>query len=136
MKVLAVDYGDKRVGLALGDTETKLALPYGVLQRASDESLAQQLAQVVLEEDVARVVVGEPLGASGRATAQTEASRNFTALLARELKVPVELFDERFTSQRADAAPLPPGAKIRSRDELAAMFLLQDYLDRHEPATP
>lgn len=134
MKILAIDYGEKRVGLALGDTETKLALPYGALQRESDELLAHQLQQIVLEEEVASVVVGEPLGTSGHATAQTESSRTFAALLRRELSIPVELFDERFTSQRADAA-VTPGAKMRSRDELAAMFLLQDYLER-DSTTP
>lgn len=129
MKVLAIDYGEKRVGLALGDTETRLALPHGVLNRTADESLAQQLQQVVLEEDVATVVVGEPVSTSGQASTQTQASRTFAELLRRELKVPVLLFDERFTSQRADAARVP-GTKTRSRDELAAMFLLQDYLER------
>ncbi len=130
MKVLAIDYGEKRVGLALGDTETMLALPHGVLNRTADESLAQQLQQVVLEEDVGTVVIGEPLSTNGQASAQTQASRTFADLLRRELTVPVVLFDERFTSQRADAAAVP-GAKSRSRDELAAMFLLQDYLDRN-----
>ena len=130
MKILAIDYGEKRVGLALGDTETALALPHGVLERTADESLANKLAQVVLEEDVGTVVVGEPMSTNGSASAQTVATRAFAKLLQQELAVPVVLFDERFTSQRADAAAAT-GARVRSRDELAAMFLLQDYLERH-----
>lgn len=129
MKVLAIDYGGKRVGLALGDTETLLALPYGVIERVADEALATKLSQIVLEEDIGTVVVGEPLSTGGQSSEQTQVSQAFAKLLQRELKVPVVLFDERFTSQRADAA-MSPGVKTRSRDELAAMFLLQDYLER------
>jgi putative Holliday junction resolvase len=129
MKVLSLDYGEKRVGLALGDTETKLALPYGVLERLSDETLVVQLQQIVVEEGVEVLLVGEPLGVSGQPTAQTEACRAFAALLREQSQVKVVLFDERFTSQRADAAGAS-GGKVRGRDELAAMFLLQDYLDR------
>jgi len=81
MNVLAIDYGERRVGLALGNTETKLALPYGVLERASDELLVEQLRQVVVEEDVETLVVGEPLSLSGSASAQTESSRAFAILL-------------------------------------------------------
>lgn len=128
MKVLAIDYGEKRVGLALGDTALKLALPYGVLERASDEQLVEQLRQVVVEEDIGTLIVGEPLSTSGSASAQTASSREFSVLLRQELTIPVVLFDERFTSQRADAAAAS-GGKVRTRDELAAMFLLQDYLD-------
>ncbi len=128
MIVLAIDYGERRVGLAIGNTEIKLALPYGVLERDSDELLVEQLRQVIVEEDVGTLVVGEPLSASGSASAQTMSSREFAVLLRQEFTLPVVLFDERFTSQRADAAAAM-GGKVRGRDELAAMFLLQDYLD-------
>lgn len=131
MRVLAVDYGEKRVGLAIGDTETSLALPHGVLERQADESLAQQLRQVVLEEDVATVVIGDPVSTDARTSQQTGSARAFAELLRHELNVPVEMFDERFTSQRADVVTVP-GARTRSRDELAAMFLLQDYLERYK----
>lgn len=134
MKILAIDYGEKRVGLALGDTDLNLALPHGVLNQKSDEVLVEQLLQIVDEEGVDTVVVGDPLAATGGKTEQTNTSRAFAALLRTRLKVPVELFDERFTSQRADAAPRE--LKTRSRDEMAAMFLLQDYLDRQTITHP
>ncbi len=130
MKILSIDYGERRVGLAVGDTETKLALPYGTLERLSDETLIVQLEQIVAEEGIERIVVGEPLGTDGRSTAQTESAREFALGLKAQVAVPVELFDERFTSQRADAAG-GSGGKVRGRDELAAMFLLQDYLERN-----
>jgi len=127
MKALAIDYGEKRVGLAVGDNSTGLALPFGVLQRTSDELLLEQLVKVINEEAIDTVVVGEPLSLSGQATSQTATCRNFASFLKANLKIAVEMFDERLTSRRAD---MPfQGVKTRSRDELAAMFLLQDYLD-------
>lgn len=128
MRILAIDYGEKRVGLALGDTETNLALPYGTLARTADEGLLEPLQRIVDEEGVAVFVVGEPIGLQGASSRQREASQGFANFLRQNIGLPVELIDERLTSQRADVA-LRDGSR-RTRDELAAMFLLQDYLDR------
>jgi len=131
MKILAIDYGKKRVGLAVGDTETKLALPYGVLSGRSSEILLEQLQKIILEEDIGTIVLGEPFNVSGANSQQTDTSRAFAQFLQGNISVPVVLFDERFTSQRADTAKnMVEGSKTRSRDELAAMFLLQDYLEK------
>ncbi|MBI5465673.1 MAG: Holliday junction resolvase RuvX [Candidatus Kerfeldbacteria bacterium] len=127
MKVLAIDYGQKRVGLALGDSSLFLALPYGVLQRQNDELLLEQLSKIVSAEGVDTVIVGEPLSLSGQASKQTATCRAFAEFLKTNLSVAVEMFDERLTSKRADMPR--SAARVRSRDELAAMFLLQDYLD-------
>lgn len=130
MKILAVDYGEKRIGLALGDTESKLALPYGVLERQADELVLERLQQILLAEDIGLVVVGEPVTLGHKASQQTQTTRAFADFLKAHLAIPVALCDERFTSQRADAAMRGAGAPTRSRDELAAMFILQDYLER------
>lgn len=129
MKILAIDYGAKRVGLALGDTETKLALPKGVLEGLTDAELISQLSEIVAEEEIEKIIVGEPLNLSGKTTEQTIVSQKFAANLTKELSIPVELFDERLTTRRAEAAIYGAGAPVRSKDELAAMFLLQDYLE-------
>ena len=130
MKVLAIDYGTRRVGLAIGDTEVNLALPYGVIERTSDAELLTRLREIVAEEEIDLVIVGEPVTLSGTSSAQTKTSRAFANLLSAGLAVKVTLMDERLTSQRADAVTLGAAAPTRSRDELAAMFLLQDYLER------
>lgn len=128
MKILAIDYGKKRVGLALGDTEGGLVLPYGVLARTSDEQLIHDIEKVVLAEGVEHIVVGEPITAGGDSSSQANITREFVALLLNSQTVPVELVDERFTSQRADVAT--QAGSSRGRDELAALFLLQDYIER------
>lgn len=132
--ILAIDYGEKRVGLAIGDTETKLALPYGVLVGLSDEQLAQHLAKVVAQEGVGKIIVGEPISMSGKESIQTQVTRNFAGFLAERLAVPIELVDERLTSRQAEAMIFSAALPTRSRDELAAMFLLQAYLERHKLA--
>ncbi|KKT13419.1 MAG: hypothetical protein UV92_C0015G0007 [Parcubacteria group bacterium GW2011_GWA1_43_27] len=100
MKILAIDYGSKRVGLAIGDTDTGLALPHKVLEAASAQELYSSLEQVVAEEEIERVVVGKPITLAGRESEQTKISLNFADSLAKYL--------------------------------LAAMFLLQDYLDKQK----
>lgn len=132
MKVLAIDYGSKRIGLALGDTDTALALPHGVLERTTDQVLLDQLQLIVAEEEITTVLVGEPVTFSGEKSLQTKACREFADLLEKNLKVKVVLVDERLTSRRADAVTIGAGAPTRARDELAAMFLLQDYLERQQ----
>ena len=130
MKVLAIDYGAKRVGLAMGDSETSLALPYEVLVDKNDTELVNRLKEIVAEEEVDTVIVGEPVTMAGKTSDQTEKCREFAEFLKKYLSVTIELVDERLTSRRADAATFGAAIPTRSRDELAAMFLLQDYLDK------
>lgn len=127
MRLLGIDYGEKRIGLAVGDTETKLALPRQTIKNSGSEVIIQ-LKKIIIDDDIETVVIGEPLSLLGLGTSQTEYTKSFVAQLKAQLEVPVVLIDERFTSQRADSSAL--GVNARGRDELAAMYLLQDYLDR------
>ena len=124
VKVLALDYGSARTGVAVSDPTGTLARPLGVVERASTESGLAELARLVREEDVERVVVGLPLtlrGARGEQAAETE---RFVDALRVAVDVPVELYDERFTTdlarQTAGTAP---------EDALAAAHLLSSYLE-------
>jgi putative Holliday junction resolvase len=130
MKVLAIDYGSKRIGLAIGDAETKLALPYGTWEEKNDAEIMARLKQLINEEEIDVIVVGEPITMAGGESAQTRASRVFAGRLKDALKLEVVLMDERLTSRQAEAVGFGTDAPLRSRDELAAMFLLQDYLER------
>ncbi|MDD5290671.1 MAG: Holliday junction resolvase RuvX [Patescibacteria group bacterium] len=123
-KYLGVDWGEKRIGLALGDNETKLATPYKTV-KGIDEIL-----KVVKEEKIDVVVVGKPLKMSNIEYRISDEFSDFLSLLKKELKIPVETADERLSSKAADA--LPGNKKEKSgRDEIAAMVILQSYLDRH-----
>jgi len=130
MKVLALDYGTKRTGLALGDTEAGLAFPRGVISGLGDQELINRLIDIIKREGVEQVVVGEPTGLSGQDSSQTLSSRTFSDKLGQTLSVPVVLYDERLTSRQADLAQ-NQGSRYE-RDELAALFLLQSYLDSYQ----
>lgn len=130
--VLGVDPGERRVGLALADLETRLARPLEVVDVATADPV-QRIADVVAEMHVERVVVGRPVGLSGSAGHAVEAQRSLVERLGARLTVPVEEFDERLTTVVAEqglrAAGTRPRARKQMRDAIAAQVMLQGYLD-------
>jgi len=128
LRVLALDYGAARCGCALSDPTQTLASPIEpVLRPATRKGLAR-IGDLVRERDVGRVVVGLPLSLSGADSAQTEETRAWAARLAERLTVPVELYDERFTTLIASRDPGDPAA---SEDSRAAAHLLSGWLAAH-----
>ena len=124
MKVLALDYGAARTGVAVSDPTGTIARPLGVVERAASESGLARLAELVREEEAERVVVGLPLtlrGARGRQARETE---RFVEELRGAVGVPVETFDERFTTSLAERSP---GGS--AEDARAAAHLLSSWLE-------
>jgi putative holliday junction resolvase len=125
-RVLALDFGSARCGVAVSDPTGTLATPLEPVLRADTRRGLDRLATVVRETGATRVVVGLPLGLSGADTAQTAETRAFAERLAARLgEVPVELYDERFTTRIAARAGA--GARV-SEDSRAAAVLLDDWL--------
>lgn len=120
MHILSVDYGTKRVGLAWTDTTLGVVLPFGIVKTMP------ALVKLIRQEKIGKVIVGFPLGLSGKENANTERVKKFVFELQKEVNVPVELFDERFSSQAADAL----GGSV-SRDERSAMVILEGYLEKY-----
>ncbi len=121
---MALDYGSVRTGVAVSDPTGTVARPLGVVERAGSEDGLAELARLVREEGVERVVVGLPLtmrGARGEQVAETE---DFVDALRGVLEVPVELYDERFTTDLAQRT-----AGTAPEDALAAAHLLSTYLE-------
>jgi putative Holliday junction resolvase len=125
VRVLALDYGSARCGCALSDPSGTLATPIEpVLRPATRKGLAR-VGDLVRERGVERVVVGLPLSLSGGDSAQTRETREWAARLAERVNVPVELYDERFTTLMASRDPGDPAA---SEDSRAAAHLLEGWL--------
>jgi putative Holliday junction resolvase len=139
-KVLAVDYGKVRVGLALSDPDRKFAFPHATYQRATRERDAAYFRALVTEEKPARIVVGLPLHCDGREGEKAVEARAFGKWLAEITGLPVFFWDERFTTVQAEAALWEAGLTHRRRrdrrDRVAAQILLQAYLDAGCPDTP
>ncbi|UTI62534.1 Holliday junction resolvase RuvX [Paraconexibacter antarcticus] len=130
MRVLALDYGSARCGCAVSDPTGTLATPIEPVLRPDSRKGFARVVGTVRERGVKRVVVGLPLGLSGRDTAQTTEARAFASRLQEALpRVPVELYDERFTT--TIAARAAGGDATTSEDSRAAAVLLEDWLVRH-----
>jgi putative Holliday junction resolvase len=122
VKVLALDYGSARTGVAVSDPSGTIARPLGVVERAGSESGIARLADLIREEEAERVVVGLPLTLRGERGAQARETEAFVEALRAAVGVPVESYDERFTTRLAQTAPGPDDAR-------AAAHLLSSYLE-------
>lgn len=133
MRVLGVDPGSKRIGLSVSDEERMLATPLRTIERRGglDRAIADVAAEVK-SLSVERVIVGLPLSLDGREGPAAKRARIFGEELAKATGVPVEFWDERFTTQAAQHALGAMGARRARRvvDQAAATILLQSYLDR------
>jgi putative holliday junction resolvase len=123
VKVLALDYGSARTGVAVSDPTGTVARPLGVVERAASEDGIARLVELAQEEDVERIVVGLPITLRGEHGAQAEETDRFVELLRAAVDLPVESFDERFTTKLAEA-----GETRAEQDAVAAAHLLSSYL--------
>jgi putative Holliday junction resolvase len=126
VRVLALDYGSARCGVAVCDPTETVVTPLEPVQRAGTRAGIGALAALVAEREVERVLVGLPLSLSGADSAQTTEAREFAGKLERRLGagVPVELHDERLTTRLAQRDP----SQRASEDSRAAAHLLEDWL--------
>ncbi len=124
MKVLALDYGAARTGVAVSDATGTLARPLTVVERAGSEAGLRQLVELVAAEGAERIVVGLPLTLRGEQGLQAEETARFVDSLRAAVNVPVESFDERFTTALAASGP----SSQAPEDARAAAHLLESYL--------
>jgi putative pre-16S rRNA nuclease len=124
VKVVALDYGSARTGVAVSDPTGTIARPLGVIERAASEAGLEQLARIVQDEAAERVVVGLPLTLRGEHGAQARETDAFVEALRATLDIPVESYDERFTTGLAASV----GSDEAPEDARAAAHLLSSYL--------
>jgi len=124
VKVLALDFGAARTGVAVSDPTGTLARPLGVVERAGGTGL-DELVALIRAEEPERVVVGLPLTMRGERGEQVRATEAFVASLRARVDVPVETYDERFTTDLAERTP-----SATPEDARAAAHLLSSYLAR------
>lgn len=125
MKVIGIDYGEKRIGLAISDESQTFARELSIL---SPKEFWQLIQQIITENEITQIVLGWPLNMSGEETEKTREVASFKLQVESEIHLPVAIIDERLTSQMAEH--LPGGKK--NIDSLAAQILLQNYLDKNK----
>jgi putative holliday junction resolvase len=132
-RVLGLDLGEARIGVAISDPERRLALPVGTILTGAPQDV-KAIAAIVGEQGVAEIVVGHPLSMSGRASAAADHAERFAEALRGFLGIPVHLQDERLTTVQAERGLAEAGIRARERrrlvDAAAAAVILQAYLDR------
>ncbi|HEX9477106.1 MAG TPA: Holliday junction resolvase RuvX [Candidatus Dormibacteraeota bacterium] len=139
-RILAVDPGSKRVGLALSDPTATIAQGIDTVPAEPEASLAGRLAAIARSHEVARIIVGLPLRLDGTNGPEAAAARRLAAAIRRESGLPVDLVDERLTTRAADRALIEGGVKREQRrqgiDRVAATMLLQSHLDHRRRQKP
>jgi putative Holliday junction resolvase len=135
---MGVDYGEKRVGLALSDPLGITAQPLECIERENDAQVAGELERLIQTHDIERVVVGLPVNLSGNDSPQTKRARRFISRLRKNLGVKIETWDERLSSDEAERALIDMDVRRSRRKErrdiVAAQLILQGYLDTKGPA--
>jgi putative Holliday junction resolvase len=133
MRILAVDPGEKRLGIAISDPSGTIANPLTVLKHVSRPLDAASIAQLAEENQAGRIVVGQALDAENLPTLQSRRAEHLAEAIRLQSGLPVELWDETGSTQAARAARIAMGATRRKRrghlDDLAATYILQTYLD-------
>ncbi len=150
-RILGLDVGERRIGVAISTPEGGLAVPLRVLERSEESADLRAIAELARAEEVTTIVVGHPISLDGSRGAQARSIEAFARSLAETSGLAVELADERFTSVEAKRAEAKRGRNQSSRsqrarrapvDDLAAAIILQAYLDRRrhtaaaDPAAP
>lgn len=135
---MAIDFGERRIGVALSDPMGLIAQPYGVIERQSDGQAADEVAELARREEVGRIVVGRPLHMSGQPSEMTSRAEKFARMLAARTGLPVHLYDERLTTVSAERFLIEQNVRRRERratlDAAAAQVLLEDYLRSRQRA--
>lgn len=132
-RVLGIDYGARRIGVAVSDPGQTIAFAHTVLSCDDPAAAVEALCKLCREQEVERVVVGWPLKMNGLPAASARQAEAFAHELQKRLTLPVELWDERLTTQSAERALLEHGMRRKKRrqvvDKIAAQIMLQHYLD-------
>jgi putative pre-16S rRNA nuclease len=133
MRILAIDPGEKRIGLALSDPTATIANPMTVIQHVSRTLDAATIAQIARENQVGLILVGQALDEDGGPTLQSRRATRLAGAIRSQTDLPVALWDESGSTQAARAARLAMGVSRQKRrghlDDLAATVILQSYLD-------
>lgn len=129
-KILGIDYGEKRVGTAVGFLDSKISLPQEIIENNNVDLVVGEILKIIDEEEIDLVVVGVPVSLSGeKESDQFKITKQFTDLLSRRTNVKIVEEDERLTSR--EAAGLLSGGKQGKRDDVAAMLILQNYINKN-----
>jgi putative Holliday junction resolvase len=133
MRILGIDHGDVRIGLALSDESGTVARPLQVIQHVAREADAETIARIAAEKEAKLIVIGLPTDSDGEIGHQARKVQRWAEALKQATAIPVEFWDESFSSQEAES--LKHRTRGEPNDAQAAAVMLQNYLDAHRSLT-
>jgi putative holliday junction resolvase len=133
MRIMALDYGTKRIGVAMSDELMITGQGFGMIQRTDLKKDLEYIAKVIAENGIFEVIVGLPINMNGTHSEKTRETLQFVDSLSKVVTVPVKTWDERMTTMQAERSLLEGDMSRAKRrklaDKIAAQFILQSYLD-------
>ena len=133
MRILAVDHGEKRIGLAISDPNATIATPLKVIEHVSRVMDAAQVAALAQENDVGLIIIGQSFDEEGNPNAAGRRAARFAEALKTQTSILIQLWDESFSTQDARSTRIEMGVSRKKRaghlDELAAVMILRSYLE-------
>ena len=139
MRILGVDHGEKRIGLALSDPTGTIPSPLQVIRHVSRLLDAAQVADIAMQHGVGLIVIGQSFDEEGNPNLAGRRAAKFGEALREQTEIPIVLWDEAFSTQDARAARLELGVSRTKRgghqDALAAMMILRSYIESRKPDT-
>jgi len=134
-RILSIDYGDVRIGLAISDVMQIIAKPYKIIDNKSNEHVMESLDRIINEKNIEKIIVGLPLTLKNTFSNQTKKVEEFVSILKKKINIPISTYDERLTSIEAKRSLVNQGIKIKDKkgfvDMTAAAIFLQGYLDEN-----
>jgi len=138
MRLIGIDYGTRRTGVAIGETETRFALPFEMFEGLTDVELAAALAQLCRAEQIEQIIVGLPLNADGSVSKQSQITEQFILALQQQTLLPIIRVSEYLSTHDAEsrlAGHFTRQQKRQRVDAIAAARILQDWLDQNRTTT-
>jgi len=134
-RLMALDYGERRIGIALTDPEQFITFPYKTIDTRRTPDVVKEIVGIVKDRDVGALIVGNPLNAHGMDSKKSKDIKKFIAMLSNHLSISITLWDESYTTKAAVALMNQANRKLKKNrdkvDQLAASLLLKDYLEHH-----
>lgn len=140
MKILGIDFGTKKVGLAFADMDIKIAIPGDIIYYSQKKELMEKIKQIVQEKEVEEIVIGLPLSLNFKETEISQKAREFGRILEIEVNLPVDFQNEIFTTKQAESTDFESRRKAKSRkpmvirdvDNQSATLILESYLAKKQ----
>ena len=132
-RLLGIDPGDKNIGFAICDENKKVATPLKVLQKSKIEVLIEQINQIIKENDIKGIIIGNPINMDGTSGKSSQSANDFAKNLSKNITIPITMWDERLSSEGSFKITKELGTNTSNRvnklDENAAAFILQGAID-------